>query len=305
MLKKFTRHFIPLASGLLIALLVMSPASALSFDYAALTKQLPQSVKTAHFTVHSQGGSDAQWAASFLECLWTYVDRNFCPMRTTFHRDVFLFPNKEDFMVHEKGAKLGTPSEFGYYSSASRAFFTYPDSGFGTYGHEFIHAVADDCGLKLEPWAFEGIPAIFEKIYGYCNYSQPDFMLGYPNPWRVKALNRSLTTINLQDVVLSSSRDAFGTEEQREVGLFLLKQGRLRRYMELAKSGQKQGYPTLFESAMQTSLADLTPRWKYHIESLQKKADKIQEIPVSAYFTTKQEFENFLRTDGLVLQQFR
>jgi hypothetical protein len=299
----------PYGSGLLLSVcitfLLLLPACASDSDYASLTKQLPKAVSTTHFTVHSTGGPDAQWAASFLECLWTFVDHNFCPIKKTFHRDVFLFPRKEDFMLREKTAKMDKPSDFGYYDPQARAFFTYPDSGYGTYAHEFIHAVVYDCDLQLEPWAQEGIPAIFEKIYGYCNYANPVFFLGYPNPWRVKALNRSLTTIDLQAVVLNTSSAGISCEEQREVGLFLLKEGRLRRYLELARTGRKDGFPTLFESAMQASLSDIVPKWRYHLEGLQRKADKIQEIPGSAYFSTKKEFDNFLSTDGLILQQFR
>jgi len=271
----------------------------------ALSTSFSTCVRSAHFSVYSNSG-ESYVASSFLECFLEFVNVNVCKVNPSFHRNVFIFDTADQYHNYAATALDSTEGSYGVYVHSRRAFFTYANSGIGTYAHEMMHAVFFEQNIELEAWADEGIPALFEKIFGCCDRGRPVFLYGYPNPWRYKALGAELTKLNLAQMVSDPAAGKnYNTSQKREIGLFLFKHGQLRRYIELVQAKNKNGYDTYFEAALQRRLSDLGADWFNFLKTEQGQANTIEEIPSSRFFDTRAELECFVKSDGRVLGKFK
>ncbi|MDX2105011.1 MAG: hypothetical protein SFY67_01285 [Candidatus Melainabacteria bacterium] len=177
-------------------------------------------------------------------------------------------------------------------------FYTSSETGLGTLSHEFMHAVFHYTNAKLDPWAHEGLPAFFEKMYGYCEKGQVYFITGFQNPWRIKALGQNLKNLSLEEIVNSSKNQ----NELRLVSVFLYKKGYLKRFLDISRTGNKGNFNTCFEAAFGRDIRSLEPVWKEYLKDIVAKHSLINQIPGSQFFSSKAKFDSFMQDNGEVLR---
>jgi hypothetical protein len=180
---------------------------------------------------------------------------------------------------------------FGIFIAERNLFVTYHGAGLGTFTHEIMHPVVD-AELPLTPsWAKEGIPAFFEKFYGYKDGNRLYLKWGYQNPWRIRALENRLLRLRLADIIRRSSDQS----EQRLVSVFLYQRGKWKSFLDLIRRGDKKRYGTYVEAAFDKTLHELEREWQTYVEQVHAKREQIYRLPASTYFESKQRFLEFER----------
>jgi len=269
-----------------------------------LSRSFSTCARTERFTVYSNS-SESYSAARFLSCFVDFISANYCKVNSNFHRNAFIFDNEAAYHSYSALNFKSQEGAFAIYVPKRKAFFTYSNSGIGTWAHEMIHAVIDEEQINLEPWADEGIAAIFEKTYGYCDDERPNFIVGYPNPWRIEALGQGLTKLSLEKLVTEQNSETYNTSEKREVAMFLFKHGQLKNYIDLCRTQNKRGFNTYFEAALQRRIPELNSDWYTFLKTEQAQSSKIKEIPSSSFFESKARFDQFLKSSGRILANFK
>jgi len=181
------------------------------------------------------------------------------------------------------------PALYGIYVAEHNLFVTYDGSGIGTFAHEIIHPVVASELPETPSWGWEGIPTFFEKFYGYKAGDRLYLKWGYQNPWRIRSLGEGLLRLNLSDII-QRSRDQ---SELRLVSVFLYQRNRLRSFLDLIRSRDKNGYATHLEAAFGRRLSDLEPEWQKYLASVYARRQQIYNLPLSSYCESKQEFLQF------------
>src|ERR1017187_6009278 len=182
---------------LLLCCLLLLPAIAFSQDFIG---QFPYHKKTEYFDFYYLRDSPkipeiARFADGFVRLL----SRDFFKADFDYPIRVLVFQDREQFkqfLIQQ--LHISDPPNFGVYVYAHKFFATYEDSGLGTFTHEILHPLVER-NLKDRPlWAMEGIPAFFEKFYGYWKDEEPVLYWGFQNPWRIDQLGTNLTQIDVK-----------------------------------------------------------------------------------------------------------
>lgn len=254
-------------------------------------------------TVFSKSSADTT-KATFLDCFLNFISATFVPLPPDFKIQVFVLPDKNQFQEWIKKEFGDTRDLRGQSRYEYGSFFTYSDSGFGTFSHEAMHLVLHETFPWTEAWAEEGLPAFFEKLYGCAGKTGQEFRFGFQNPWRIEDLRNSIAQIDLARVVRYEMVNGAGNQSQhRLVAMFLHRHGKLRRYFELARRGYRDGYCTLFETAFGKKIEDIEPLWKEYLQSVAKRKPVVIETPNSEFFSRRSDYEAFLAKHRKILSQ--
>jgi hypothetical protein len=253
-----------------------------------------------HLIVYGSPNS-ARSVDNYLEAFLTFLDANFYKVPSNLKLSVFVFPTRSEFDSYVR-TNLGiNDSIFGVYIGSSK-FLTYADSGLGTMSHEFMHAIFDVTGAKLDHWAREGVPAFFEKMFGYKEKGKVDFVTGFHNPWRITAIQNRLSKLTLKEII--KDKESGDQSEERLVAIFLYKQGKLKKFLELSKTGNKGNFDTCLEAAFGQKAEKLEPLWKAYTASINRQRRAIAKIPGSRFYQSKAAFDKFMSGDGKILSTF-
>lgn len=266
----------------------------------AVTGSYPNIVATAHFLFYSDIPlARLEYHARFAESFINYVDSNLIKVKGNFPRAVFMLKDKltaRKFLSETMGFKAHV---HGVYLAGANAVVTYDGAGAGIIMHELMHTVLAE-EKKLEYWAEEGIPTLFDKCFGYMQDGAVKddksmmIKLGYPEVWYAKWMGGiDRTEVSLIDVVRNSKHANDSQEnKQRQVALFLCKMDKLKTYLSLVESGDKKGYPTYFEAALEESLEKLAPKFTAYMQEIEK-SGIAHKLPETEIFESKAEFEKF------------
>lgn len=254
--------------------------------------------ETGHLLVFCDCDSAAtQSLVEPLEGFISYVDKYVCPLKGKYPLLMYIFKD-ENAMNEFFKVSLGETSSgkvFGRYISPMNAVVTYNGSGLGTMTHEIMHKVLDGGVAELDPWAKEGIPTIFEKTYGYPTASGWKFSYGYQNPWRLAETENRWNELRLSRIVQHASFTSSDNEsEERLVATFLNDNGKLQRYLELARIKDKRGFNTYLEAAFGCSMEQIEPRFQNYLGVIRSRWKELIKIPSSRVFSTEEEFLSFL-----------
>ena len=220
------------------------------------------------------------------------VDRDFIQLRNL-KKLAAVVTSDQNAMQRFLSQKLrrNEPPLYGIYIAEHNLFVTYDGSGIGTFAHEITHPVVASELPAMPSWGWEGIPAFFEKFYGYKEGNRLYLKWGYQNPWRIRSLGESLLRLKLSDVIHRSQNQS----ELRLVSVFLYQRGKLRSFLDLIRSGDRKGYETYVEATFGRRLSDLEPEWQEYLAGIYKRRQQIYSLPLSSYFGSKQEFSQFER----------
>lgn len=281
--------------GLLLVVLPWADARA-----GSLAESFPYKLRSKYFNFYY--GDDVnnidviyRVADGFIDI----VDRDFFKVRFDFPLDVYVLENAEafrDFLRHKLGM-LNTVGLYGVYLEQIHGFVTYENAGFGTFSHEIMHPLLRADFPRLPEWAVEGIPAFFEKFFGYWQDNRPVLKFGFQNPWRIRELGARLGSLDLEHILNHPGQH--DTSEKRMVSVFLYQKGKLRRYLDLARTDDRKGYRTLVEAAFEKPFSEIRPLWISYLQDVEKQKEKIMRTPASGLFGNRGLFEDFIQSLGL------
>jgi len=239
-----------------------------------------------------------QELARFCDGFIGMIDREFFPAKFPYPIRVYVLKDKPSFQKFlREQVDVSDPPGWGIYLPKIKSFITYEGSGNGTFAHEIMHPLVRANLAKAPYWADEGIPSFFEKSFGYWNKNQLTLSLGYQNAWRIRELDNRILTLDLESII--TSKEQYGTSEKRLVSVFLYENQRLKRYLQLVRLNDKQGYDTFLEAAFQAPLHKVVPAWKIYLQNTYRDRIKIDRIPGSCVFDSKNKYDLFMKIAGL------
>ncbi len=224
------------------------------------------------------------------------VDQEFFRVKTRFPIQAFVLEDQARFQAFLRTTYgVAMPSEYGMYLPEAGAFVTYDGAGLGTFTHEIMHPLVDGSLPNRPDWAGEGIPAFFEKFYGYVQDGRLRVQWGYQNPWRIAKLGPDLKRLKLIRVVHGSQ----DTSEKRLVSVFLHQRGKLGRFLQLVQADDRRGYRTHLEAAFDQPLNELEEDWQRYLAEIESNRPRILRLPTSQLFDTPEQYRRFAEEHGL------
>jgi len=278
------------------------PASALETRSVPAATQViatkfAQHTAGKYFQYHSNMPPQrlAQYAV-FSDMFVDLVHRDFFRVKTRFPIQAFVLEDREKFKNFLQATfGVTTPPEFGIYLPEAGAFVTYDGSGLGTFTHEITHALVEESLQGRPEWAMEGIPAFFEKFYGYVQNGQLQVQWGYQNPWRIEQLGPELKKLKLIRVVYGSQ----STSEKRLVSMYLHQRGKFKRFLELVQADERRGFRTHLEAAFEKPLNEIEDDWQRYLLEIESSRQQIMKLPSSQLFDTPEQYRQFAARLGL------
>lgn len=275
-----------------------------------VTGQMPSTVLSPHFVLYGDiEESRLDYYAEISEAFINFSDRNLIKVKGNFPRSIFIFhdkPTSRTFLQQ----KLGFYNKVqGVYLAGPNAVVTFDGVGIEILLHELMHTVLGEY-KQLDFWAEEGVPTIFDQLWGYpkstAETSSLVLLLGLPEVWIPKYMGgKERAALHLKDIVTSAKHaNAEHEYEQRQVTLFLIKHGKLKQFLKLVETNNKKGYDYFIEAVFEKRLDDLTLLFSQYMKELASKTDKIKALPPSQFFPNKSEFERFYNSSSSVASLF-
>ena len=264
-------------------------------------EQFPLREQTKYFDFRYKRNSEKiTEVARFSDAFIKVLNRDFFKVEFDYPIRVLVLEDRTTFGAFlRRDLRINDPPGFGICVS-DKLFVTYEDSGLGTFTHEIMHPLVET-NLKNRPlWALEGIPTFFEKFYGYWKGDDLVLKWGYHNPWRIQRLGTNLMRLNLRDIL--STRDSVGPyaeSDLRMVSVFLWEQGKFKRFLELIQKGQKDGFNSYFEAAMEMPLERIEPLWRTYLNDVSVREREIMRLPSSTVLKDELTFQRFARVYGV------
>jgi hypothetical protein len=234
--------------------------------------------------------------AAFSDMFVELTDRDFFRVKTRFPIQAFVLQDKERFKSFLRATYgVAMSSEYGMYLPEAGAFVTYDGSGLGTFTHEIMHPLVEESLPARPTWAIEGIPAFFEKFYGYVEGRQLRVKWGYQNPWRIEQIGPQLKHLKLIHILYGSQ----DTSEKRLVSVFLYQRGKLKKFLDLVQADERKGFRTYLEAAFEKPLNEIEDDWQDYLQDIENNRQQIMKLPSSQLFDTPQQYRDFAQRFGL------
>ena len=254
--------------------------------------QVKETKSSKYFIIHYSGGKERMDA--FSKFADGYIDE----LRTDFFQPQFSYPihayvfldrsTFESYCVKHLGV---SDPLFGIYVRQIRAFFTYQDSGLGTFAHEIMHPLLEHNFPRAPRWCKEGIPAFFEKFFGYFSGNRLILSFGFQNPWRLKDIEDDLESLDLRGLVEGKNDNQ---SELRLVATFIHERVSLRRYFELLRD--KPSVPPIrgLEIVFGKPFSEIEKIWDRYLQELKRDIRKFDKTPLSYVAPDLNAYNRFL-----------
>jgi len=265
-------------------------------------EQFPLREKTTYFDFrYKQHPEKIKAIARFADGFIQIVNRDFFKADFDYPIRVLVLEDRESFQRFlRQQFGVTDPPNFGIFLFRYNLFATYEESGLGTFAHEIMHPLVER-NLKDRPiWAIEGIPTFFEKFYGHWQDDTLVVHWGYENPWRIDMLGTNLTRLDLRRIASTTQTPGeYRESDRRLVSMFLWKQHKFKRFLELIQKEQKKGYDSYLEAAMEMPMDRIAPLWQEFLNSVADQRNDILHLPPSAILPDASAYQEFVTAYGI------
>lgn len=265
-----------------------------------LGKLFSNQISSKYFKFYADIPTDKlQRYADFSDQFVDLIDRDFFKVKNKFPINAYVLTDKESyqkFLTDHLSVKK--PPLFGIYLTEANAFSTYDGVGLGTFAHEIARGLLEESVKNRPEWAKDGIPAFFEKFFGYYKDGKLYINWGYQNTWRIDDLGDRLTKIKLIRVIYGSENQS----EKRLLAMFLHQHGKLRAYLDLVQAGTKKDYRTYVEAVFDKPMHQIDPLWEAYLKEVANDKKKNIQVPASSVFNSEAEMNAFLKENGLAVE---
>jgi hypothetical protein len=269
-----------------------------------IRKDFNNNIKTEHFDFYFNGAvnNNIREIAKFSEGFLSVLKRDFFNPSFDYPIKVLIFPTRDTFQSYLRtNLGIANPPSFGIYLAEYKLFATYEESGLGTFAHEIMHPLITKNFPKRPVWADEGIPSFFEKFFGYWNGNDLVLSFGYQNPWRIEELGKRIDDLDLKTILYRTVNDYSinKNSDLRMVSVFLWRQGKFRRYLDLLSRNDRGVYGTFFEAALGKNLEEIVPIWRQYLRETKINRSYIYRIPPSKVFDNEESYNSFITFNHL------
>lgn len=263
-----------------------------------LLAQFSEKVESRFFVFHSAiPGARLQHYAHFADLFLDVVNRDFVALKVTRKVNAVVLASKPEFQRFlAEQLNVRVLPEYGIYLGERNLFVTYEGAGLGTFAHEIMHFVVETMLPGRPSWAIEGVPAFFEKFYGYEEGARLQLKWGFQNPWRIRALGDRVPQLKMIRIMYGSE----DTSEKRLLSVFLYQQGKLKTFLDLVGRREKNGFRTYVEAAFNKPMFQIEGEWQAYLKGIYAERERILKLPPSVYFQTAQAFAAFESEHGMV-----
>lgn len=275
----------------------------LLFPMVAMAENLPKyfknKFKSRYFVFHYNDEiRTIPQFATFTDGFIGVINREFFKANFNYPINVYVLKDKaamQKFLTEK--LHVNNPPSFGMYLPRIRGFVTREDSGFGTFTHEIMHPLIGTNLPNAPVWAQEGIPTFFEKFFGYWDGKKLVLEFGFQNPWRIEKLGDKIISLDIEAIV--NAKQDYDQCEQRMIAVFLYRHGKFKKFLDLIRTNQKNGYNTFVEAAFEKKMSKLKPLWKQYLAEVCRERPQIRKISTSQVFESREQFETFMKSKGL------
>lgn len=265
------------------------------FESHELKEQIRNIKSTKYFIFHY--GDNEEKVDYLSRCADGFIDavsKDFFKANFSYPIHAYVFKDSTSFNRYCK-IELNEPRPlYGTYVPNRHSFYTYQDSGLGTFAHEIMHPLMEFNFPNAPAWCNEGIPTFFEKIFGYFEKDQITLNYGYQNPWRIKGIHEKILHLDLKDLVQGSSNSR-NESEMRMLSVFIYQNGLLKKYFDLLRNKPKMAPVEGIESLFRKSIAEIQVSWKKYLEEVDKNSEILYEIPMSYIAPDARAYDQFLK----------
>jgi len=264
-----------------------------------LEKHFKNKHKSEYFVFHyNDDVTRVKSLAEFCDGFIDVIDTEFFKARFKYPIHAYVLKDRDSYKSFLAEMEMFAQKQTaGLFLIGMDSFLTYEEAGYGTFAHEIMHPLARVNLVSAPPWTQEGIPAFFEMFFGYWSKNKLVLRFGFHNPRRIWQMGEKILTLDLESIV-KAKRDS-STSEMWMVAQFLHKHGKLKEYMKLVGSNKKNGYSTFIEAAFEKRMFRIIPEWETYLHEVYKSRDKIFRIPASQIFDSKEQYERFMKANGL------
>ena len=247
---------------------------------------------TKHFTFYYN--SDARYISGysfFTNTLVDHIQNEYFAPDFSGNIDYYVLKDAieyKNFLARQLGVKES--GGWGVYLPERNALVTYEAAGLGTFGHITMYPIIGNRLADGPHWIKQGIPTLFEKIYGYLEGENLILSYGFHNPWRLEKLG-DLTKLNLEEIIKSDSTRAGSASKSRLVVTFIHQNGVFPVFIQSLLSNNKGEYDTFIEYAFKRQMPALEQMWDKYLADIEGNLDEILSTPSSQMFESKDEYE--------------
>lgn len=271
-------------------------------DYTFLLgKEFRFKHQSKHLIVYSRRSPDyCLQVTRQIEAFLEYFNREYFPITDQFSVTVFICEsNDESKRLQAKYfPNVDSSDNIGTYFSAYNCIVTSEEARLGTITHEVTHRILDGTTVGLEPWAKEGIPAYFEKIYGYYSETPGDseIITGFQNPWRMEELSNNFQLLDLKKIYFERDKQLRDQSEDLLLAMFLQHHGLLKKYLRLIAAVEVPGKQlTSFEDAFDKNFDEITPMWRAYLKGIKERSAICAQMPWAEIFSSKEQYNEFCK----------
>jgi hypothetical protein len=117
---------------------------------------------------------------------------------------------------------------------------------------------------------------------------------GYQNPWRIQALGTNLVLLDLKAIISNSEfQTKYNQSDLRMVSMFLWEQGKFKSFIQLIERGERSGYKSYFEAAMEMPIERVVPLWRNYLKQVAEQGTEILRLPPSTVLLDEHAFRTF------------
>lgn len=276
---------------------LMHEKHAIESDCADRAADMNIRIKRPRFELATDvSQQNADRLADFCDQFLNYVDKNIHHLKSNFFLHIFVYKDRSSFHAILNKSEM-VPDQAGLINTERNAVFTSADRPPGVLAELLMHRVLEDVPF-VDEWARQGIPLLFEQLYGYSDNGALTLIYGIENPRCLKPIENKLRSVTLTEAIAPSAVDLTQPEASL-AGVFLYKSGRLREYLNLCDAGPDAAYATALEALFDKSSTALEPAWQQFIKTIEMNKQQILTIPKSQIFANKQEFDKFAKENRL------
>jgi hypothetical protein len=108
----------------------------------------------------------------------------------------------------------------------------------------------------------------------------------------------ALTQLDLEQVAAKErATSQLDLAADRLLAVFLWQQGRLERFLRLVAAGDRAGFGTYLEAALEGHLAEIVPMWRAYLEDIAANRAAAMRVPPSTVYPDRASYERAMASD--------
>ena len=180
---------------------------------------------------------------------------------------MIIFKQKKDFEYFLKNVLYWRGKYGGMYTPSWNSCSIYDSKETTSIKHELTHVIQQKYFLIHEKWAIEGLAELLSTAY-IEDQDKEHFDLSRSYKLLRKKLKKKKSRLGLIPCISTSVKTPKNRHNYHLVATFLVANQKLKKYIQLARQGKRNGYPTLFEAVFEKPLPEINQEWAIYVNKV-------------------------------------